>query len=171
MLLVGFSVGSVRRKVFNKKFFADFERSTNGVEKDTEKRFQLGYPDNGNGKFGQQLDFPSWVSLANAQRAHMNYVEGVASIVTLVLLAGLFCARFSVFFAWMYIFGRVCYTSGYKSWGPKGRLLGAIVLDLALVALLAFVLYQAFLFGGGLSGLQTFLSNMLSDLRSFAHFN
>jgi len=42
-----------------------------------------GYPDMGNGLYASKLDEEDWVTFNNAQRAHYNYLEGVASILAL----------------------------------------------------------------------------------------
>lgn len=37
-----------------------------------------GHPDNGLGRLSGKLDFITWIKLQNAQRAHLNYLEGLA---------------------------------------------------------------------------------------------
>ena len=36
--------------------------------------------------------------------------------------------------AWMLVLGRLMYTAGYHNFGPKGRIPGAILVDLSLIA-------------------------------------
>lgn len=70
-----------------------------------------------------------------AQRAHINYVEGAATILCLLLLAGLRFAFPSAVLGFAYIVGREFYAWGYSKLGAKGRLVGALIVDFALVAL------------------------------------
>jgi hypothetical protein len=41
-----------------------------------------GHPDNGLGRLSEKLDFITWIKLQNAQRAHLNYLEGLTTAVT-----------------------------------------------------------------------------------------
>lgn len=104
---------------------------------------KLGYPDMGNGRYSQLLPIGDWIDINNAQRAHYNYVEGIASVLALLFAAGIFFPKFAAGAGATYIVGRALYTSGYKSSGAKGRGPGAIVLDLALVALFGAALFGA----------------------------
>lgn len=70
-----------------------------------------------------------------AQRAHINYVEGAATILTLLLLAGLRFAFPAAVAGFAYIVGREFYAWGYSRIGAKGRLIGALVVDVVLVVL------------------------------------
>ena len=88
----------------------------------------------------------------NYQRAHYNYVEGVASAITLELITGLFHPGVAVFAGLLYIIGRVFYAIGYRSQGPKGRLIGALMIDAALLTFLFFSFTSLFAAGGGIEG-------------------
>ena len=56
---------------FNNKFlksnFGEIHKNS-GVKSRIE--YSLGLPDNGNGFYGQKLDYPSWVNLNNMMRVH-----------------------------------------------------------------------------------------------------
>jgi len=54
----------------------------------------------------------------------------------------------------IYIIGREIYSQGYRRSGSKGRLIGALTLDLALLILWSMALYTCFHWGNGLNGLQ-----------------
>eukprot|EP01102_Stenamoeba_stenopodia_P016344 TRINITY_DN5706_c0_g1_i1.p1 TRINITY_DN5706_c0_g1~~TRINITY_DN5706_c0_g1_i1.p1 ORF type:complete len:156 (+),score=36.05 TRINITY_DN5706_c0_g1_i1:130-597(+) len=114
IILMGFAAGGLRRKP---KFKA--------VE----------YPDNGSGIFAHKLPVEDWKEFNNYQRVHYNYLEGIASILTFLLLSGVFYPRYAAINGAIYIVGRQLYAFGYWSKGPKGRMIGALLLDLALVAL------------------------------------
>lgn len=75
------------------------------------------YPDMGGGQFSNKLSMDEWMEFANAQRAHYNYVEGVASILVFLLISGLFFPRYTALCGITYIVGRVLYGAGYKAKG------------------------------------------------------
>ena len=90
----------------------------------------------GSGLYASKLDEEDWVTFNNAQRAHYNYLEGVASILALEvlltsylltwylistfifkLLSGLFFPQFSAVVGVAYVIGRALYGIGYRSKG------------------------------------------------------
>jgi len=148
----GLQVGSVRRKLFNKDFFAkhfpEFKSSFPAG----------GYPDMGNGRFSAKLSLDERTSFNNYQRAHYNYVEGAASILAFELLSGLFFPRFTTVLGLLYIVGRLLYGIGYRKSGPRGRLVGVLIVDVTLLLLFIASLYGGFTFGGGLDGLKKLIS-------------
>lgn len=148
-LLQGFAIGGIRKKLFDEAFYAKYfpELKAKGVGVG-------GYPDMGSGRFSEKLSFDDWLTFNNYQRAHYNYVEGIASAIAFELLAGLFFPRVATLFGLIYIIGRVLYARGYRANGPKGRFTGSLMLDLALVALFGSAVYGGFLLAGGLPGLQ-----------------
>ncbi len=95
----------------------------------------------GSGRFSALLEYKDWYTFNCAQRAHQNYVEQAASIVILVLLVGLYAPVTAAQAAVVYIIGREFYSFGYRSGGPGGRLVGAIMLDLALLFLFGAAMY------------------------------
>ena len=81
--MIGFSVGPLRSKFFNKKFMeANFP-----ANKDIHGSH--GYPDNGSGIFADKLAVDDWITFNNAQRAHYNYLEGLPATIVSLLVAGL----------------------------------------------------------------------------------
>jgi glutathione S-transferase len=65
---------------------------------------------------------PVTTDFNNAQRAHLNYVEGAATAMVAFLVSGLYQPRLAALLAFTYIIGRAAYTGGYKLGGPKGRM-------------------------------------------------
>lgn len=112
----------------------------------------------GSGQFSQKLSLPEWTEFNNAIRVHYNYLEGVTSCVTLMLVSGLFFPRYTAVLGATYIAGRVCYGIGYRKKGARGRFLGAGLFDLSLIGLLGGALYGAFTFAGGFAGLRDLIS-------------
>jgi len=89
-----------------------------------------------------------WKEFNNFQRAHYNYVESAASVLTTLLVSGLFYPRVSSALGIAYIIGRQLYAHGYRKEGPKGRLLGAGILDVSLIGLLGTGIYGVLSFIG-----------------------
>lgn len=77
----------------------------------------------------------------NYQRAHYNFLEGISTALTLLLIGGLFYPKLSALLGLVYNVGRFIYALGYQKYGSKGRAVGVALLDLALVALLIINLY------------------------------
>jgi hypothetical protein len=76
-----------------------------------------GYPDMGNGRYAAKLSDEDWVTFNNYQRAHYNYIEGIAVIVILTLMAGIWYPRLAVITGIAYIIGRQLYAIGYQTGG------------------------------------------------------
>lgn len=113
-----------------------------------------GYPDNGSGQFSQKLPLEDWISFNNGQRAHYNFLEQFGSTIVLLLISGLFYTRLAVIAGLMFIVGRVCYSIGYRQGGPKGRMVGAGLCDLALILTFGAAAWGSFMFAGGINGLK-----------------
>lgn len=62
-------------------------------------------------------------------------MEGAATVLTLLLLAGLRFAFPAAVAGFAYIAGREFYAWGYTKLGAKGRMVGALVVDVVLLAL------------------------------------
>jgi len=67
-------------------------------------------------------------------------------------VSGLKFPKFSAWMAIVYIIGRQIFSTGYRSKGAQGRLLGVIFVDLALVLLVFGSFYSGWLLGGGMEG-------------------
>eukprot|EP00011_Vannellida_sp_DIVA3-517-6-12_P009946 CAMPEP_0114607786 /NCGR_PEP_ID=MMETSP0168-20121206/2243_1 /TAXON_ID=95228 ORGANISM="Vannella sp., Strain DIVA3 517/6/12" /NCGR_SAMPLE_ID=MMETSP0168 /ASSEMBLY_ACC=CAM_ASM_000044 /LENGTH=181 /DNA_ID=CAMNT_0001818665 /DNA_START=210 /DNA_END=755 /DNA_ORIENTATION=+ len=147
VVLQGFAIGGQRRRLFNKEFFKKNFPKMN--ESDYPKG---GYPDMGSGIFAQKLSYEDWVTFNNYQRAHYNYVEGAATAITAVLGCGVFNPRLAVTAGLTYIVGRSLYALGYRAKGAKGRTAGVLLVDVALLTMVGYTLYQGFTVGGGVAG-------------------
>jgi hypothetical protein len=78
VILEGIPIGGLRRKLFSAEFFAKHFPTLKPLPKG-------GYPDMGNGRFSAKLSDEEWLKFNYAQRAHQNYVEGAASILTFLV--------------------------------------------------------------------------------------
>lgn len=64
------------------------------------------------------------------------------------LLSGLFYPQFSAAAGAMYSIGRLIYAFGYRAFGPKGRLVGALLFDVALLALFVTTMHAGLVLSG-----------------------
>ena len=99
------------------------------------------YPDQGSGIYANKLKESDWITFNNYQRAHYNFLEGIASALTLLFISGLFYPRLVGVLGAVYNVGRLLYAIGYQRNGPKGRTVGVILVDGALVVMLVLCLY------------------------------
>jgi glutathione S-transferase len=58
----------------------------------------------------------------------------------LLIVGGLSCPCWAAGFGGLLIVGRFIYAAGYSSGGPKGRMIGALLVDVALLGLFYFSL-------------------------------
>jgi len=144
VVLVGARIGGVRRQLFSKEFF---EQNFPGIKPHPKG----GYPDTGNGRWSSKLSDDDWIKFNNYQRAHLNYVEGIASIIVVQLIAGLFYPKVSTYLGWAYLVGRELYSWGYRKHGAQRRLIGSFF-NIAFLALLALSIYGSFNSAGGVEG-------------------
>ncbi|ROW08870.1 hypothetical protein VMCG_02804 [Cytospora schulzeri] len=70
-----------------------------------------------------------------AQRAHANFAENVTPFMANLLIAGVRYPLLAAGLGFGWLAGRVLYTIGYTSNGPKGRRTGALVHNLSLLGL------------------------------------
>ena len=133
-IATGFVAGGIRMKLFTQKFLED------NFGEQHKKDFgsvplKGGYPDMGNGRYSDKLSYKDWYNFNNTQRAHYNFLEQVGSILALLLIAGIGFPTVAGILGWTYFVGRVLFTIGYISKGPQGRLIGVVLVDLALLGL------------------------------------
>lgn len=135
-IIVGFVAGGGKRgKMFSKEFMEKHFKEEH-LEAFGTQPPEGGYPDMGNGRYAEKLSYKDWFDFNNGQRAHYNFIEQVASTLFLILVAGLSLPWLAGAFGWAYFAGRVLYTFGYLKAGPKGRLVGVLLQDVSLLALL-----------------------------------
>lgn len=153
ILLTGFAVAPLRRRLFRKEFFeTHFPQLLKG-------KFSIkgGYPDAGQGRYSDKLSDEDWIQFNSYQRAHANYIEGAVTVIVALLISGLTFPRSAALAGLMYIIGRQVYNFGYWFSGPGGRGSGAAILDIALVYLGITSIYSAYSIGGGCDGFKQLL--------------
>ena len=95
-----------------------------------------GYPDSGNGYYSQKLSYKDWYEFNNWQRAQNNFLETLAPVIVMTLMTAITQPLMAVVCTGLLIVGRFIYSLGYCKFGPPGRLVGAIIVDLVLIAIL-----------------------------------
>lgn len=136
IIVIGFAFpGRARGKFFTKEFMEQHfgEEHKQAFEKEIEKG---GYPDTGSGHYSKKLSYKEWYEFNNAQRAHANFVEMVASTLVFLLIAGIYFPIPAAIIGLVLAIFRFIYAIGYTSSGPTGRVVGAIVNDFCLLGLL-----------------------------------
>lgn len=102
-----------------------------------------GYPDMGNGRYSEHLEYAEWVEFNNAQRAHHNMLEVSGTVLTTLVLNGLFQPVVSAGLGFGFALGRLLYSAGYNSKsGADGRIYGAIVASVATYGLYLLSFYN-----------------------------
>ena len=89
----------------------------------------------GNGRYASKLSYKEWYEFNLAQRAHYNFVEWIASTIVLILITGLYFPIPGAALGLAIFIARLIYSIGYVYKGPKGRSIGALINDLAFLAL------------------------------------
>jgi glutathione S-transferase len=90
----------------------------------------------GSGRYSQELPYNDWLRFNNAQRAHYNFVEGISTSITLLIIGGFYYPVISASFGLAMIIGRMIYSVGYTLRGPAGRTIGVVLIDISLLATL-----------------------------------
>jgi hypothetical protein len=72
----------------------------------------------GSGRYSQELPYNDWLRFNNAQRAHYNFVEGISTSITLLIIGGFYYPVISASFGLAMIIGRMIYSVGYTLRGP-----------------------------------------------------
>ena len=86
-----------------------------------------GFPDSGDGRYSQKLEYKDWVKFNNAMRSHMNFVELLPMILTYLLIGGLFLPLIAMICGYVFIAGRIIFAVMYNVKGSNARKLGAIL--------------------------------------------
>ena len=149
--ITGFWAGGNRGKTFTPEFMKEnFEKQHKEAFPDQEVP-KGGYPDMGNGRYSQKLTYEQWFHFNNAQRTHYNYMESVTCILCWMLIGGIGYNWWAVGFGSSYLIGRLVYTIGYSLKGPKGRLLGFMIIIWSSLALFILSIISPLRFAGVIS--------------------
>jgi uncharacterized membrane protein YecN with MAPEG domain len=141
-------MGPKRVKIFNQEYlnkhFGEEHKKAFGTMPP-----KGGYPDTGCGRYAQYLSYKEWVEINNANRAHYNFVEQIGVVIPLILIAGLYFPFYAAVIGAAHAVGRVIYTIGYVFRGADGRLPGAGICDIAILALFVLAPWSGYKFYQG----------------------
>ena len=103
----------------------------------------------GNGKYSEKLSYKDWYEFNSAQRAHYNFVEWIASTLILIAIAGVYFPIPAAALGLAIFIARLIYSLGYALGGPRGRSVGALINDVAFLAVfvLSFISSVYFIVG------------------------
>ena len=132
---------SARVKAFTKDFMSAFNDEHAVAFGANTKAADGGYPDTGNGRYAAKLPYASWVNMNNGQRAQHNFLEQLTYLLVSIFIISLAEPVWAYILLAVQLFGRFCYTFGYAKFGPKGRVVGALFIELGhLAALIMMIL-------------------------------
>jgi len=134
-ILVGFfAIGGKRGKMFSQEMLEEHfgEQHWHAFG---EKVPKGGYPDMGCGRYAEKLSYKDWFNFNSAQRVHYNFLEQVASIMVLIFITALIYPVLAGYLGWAYFVGRLVFAIGYLRLGPRGRIIGITIIDLAMLGL------------------------------------
>lgn len=135
-----FYVAAARAKAFNKEFM-ETPPVVALLEEHKKATCQAsfpknGYPDMGTGRLAALLPYSSYICLANAQRAHQNYVESFGTVTTLALISGLKYPVPTAAAVAVYIIGRIIFAHQYVTNGADARYTGAPLTAVPVIGML-----------------------------------
>ena len=134
-VVIGFAVVvPARNKHFNAKFMEQFKEEHKKSFPDTEPAVG-GFPDAGDGRYSEKLDYKSWIEFNNSMRVHQNFVELLPVIVTFLLLGGLVLPKIAMWIGFLFAVARIVYTVMYVKFGSNSRVIGAVAGSLPLYLL------------------------------------
>ena len=136
--------GSPRRHIFTQEFMDDNFKTEHAESGIKDPLMKGGYPDAGSGRYIMKAGYKAWVEFNTAQRIHIQYMEAVTQMMCLQLFTGLYFPMTTVVIGVIYLIGRVIFTWGYTSGGPKGRMYGAPLVLLTQMLLPIFSIVAMF---------------------------
>ena len=133
-------IAPARFGTFTKEFMAQFKDEHEKAFPGTEPAAG-GFPDCGDGRYSAKLPYKDWVTFNNAMRVHLNFVEMLPAIVTILCLSGLFLPKITMYVAFINAGARIIYTAMYIKGGSDSRVIGAVggSLPLYLLAVASFI--------------------------------
>merc|ERR1712046_92859 len=142
-----FVVGPARGKAFPAEFMEQFKEEHQKAFGEGSAPIAGGFPDCGDGRFSDKLEYKKWVEDSNAHRAQRNAVEQLPMQVVFLLVEGLFFPILTVFVSWLLVGARLIYIISYVKSGSDARRFGAqiggIPLNLLALATLGCSIYSA----------------------------
>ena len=127
-------VAPARVKTFNAEFMKQFEDEHEKAFPGSKPAF-MGFPDAGDGRYSQKLEYKDWVEFNNAMRVHQNFIEQLPMILAVLVFSGLYLPKLSAAVGIINAVARVIYAIMYKTSGSDARKIGAVAGSLPLYIL------------------------------------
>ena len=123
-----------RLRTFTKEFMAQFTEEHKQHFPDGEPAVG-GWPDAGDGRYSDKLEYKQWIQFNNSMRVHQNFVEMLPLLLTFLVLGGLVIPKAAMYIGFINGLARIVYTIMYVSCGSNSRALGAIAGSLPMYGL------------------------------------
>ena len=81
------------------------------------------------------MPYADWVNFNNAMRVHMNFVEMLPVVLTILCVSGLFLPKITMWVGFINAGARIIYTVMYVKRGGDSRVIGAVAGSLPLYTL------------------------------------
>ena len=127
-------VAPARFRIFNADYMKQFEKEHSEAFPGSTPATG-GFPDAGDGRYAQKLEYKDWVTFNNSMRVHQNFVEMLPAILTIICISGLFLPVATMYVAFINAGARIIYSIMYATRGGNSRVLGAVAGSLPLYGL------------------------------------
>ena len=101
-----------------------------------------GFPDTGCGRFSSKLSYKAWFKFNCAQRAHLNQLEYLVPVCSMVFATSFNCPMLAAIIGMIMFYSRYLYANGYSRIGPKWRVFGALIFLMAMFACFIMFVYS-----------------------------
>ena len=123
-----------RQKIFNREFMDQFNEEHEQAFPGTTPAVG-GFPDAGEGRYAAKLPYEAQMKFNYAMRVHMNFVEQLPMLLSILCISGLFIPKATMYIGFINATARIIYTIMYVMRGGNYRVLGAVAGSLPLYGL------------------------------------
>ena len=123
-----------RQKIFNREFMDQFNEEHEQAFPGTTPAVG-GFPDAGEGRYAAKLPYEAQMKFNYAMRVHMNFVEQLPMLLSILCISGLFIPKVTMYVGFINAGARIIYTIMYVMRGGNYRVLGAVAGSLPLYGL------------------------------------
>ena len=137
-------VAPARFRTFTKEFMEQFKEEHQAAFPGSSPATG-GFPDCGEGRYSQKLPYADWVKFNNSMRTHLNFVEQLPVVLTILCISGLFLPKVTMYVGFINAGARIIYTAMYVTRGSNSRVIGAVSGSLPLYLLMIATFVFAFM--------------------------
>lgn len=92
-----------------------------------------GAPDSGNGWYADKMSYKNWVEFNIANRTAVHILEWMPVTLLMIVIGGIKLPIPAAIAGFVFVLGRIILTIGVLSYGPRGRMLGGAIAEIALL--------------------------------------